>query len=1363
MRIKNNLFFFLLFFLAHPLLSQKITFRYNELAVEDGMSNNSVSSILQDSKGFMWFGTYYGLNRYNGYEFENFYSDINNPHSLSSNFVTALLEDKNGDLWVGTKMGLNRFDKDSEMFSPFVVNLDEPASLTNNQIGALLSDSRGNLWIGTMGGGLHLYHENVQGFSCYAQTNNKAININQISALTEGYEGGIWVGTYGNGLSFFNPREPFFINYDYPTMQINDLLDDGNGSIWIATANMGMYRFDKEMKVYEKLHLHPDRADDTMNIIMSLSLDKMGNILASVDGGGVVIIDPNQRQEILPDEEHDAFDDLDTRAVYRVYIDSNGLYWICTIGKGIRVLNMDRNRFYYYVHSEDDNTTISDNAVISMLQDSQQRIWVGTDGGGINLFDPETGEFKNFGRLGGQSNKVIKRIFEDDKQQLYLGTYGGGLVLFDPARERFESYNPIGYVNDEQQQLSVWSIVQQEAGKLWVGSLGNGLYEFDTANKTFTPLSEIFPDLANLMNGYILSLHVDGNNNLWIGTSNAAYVWFAGSDRFARYFYDEFNNSGVGANAIISIFEDNEKHMWFGSNGGGLSMLDPETGEFIQLTEKEGLAQDQVYKVIQDYSGHLWFATHGGISKYDFDTGRFQNYDSRDGLSGSAFSSVLLSDRGQIFVGGVKGLNVFNPSVIKTNSNIPRVIISGLSINNLPVYADRDQSPLTENITETEEVVLQYNQNNIGLEFVAINYFISEKNSYSYILQNSSENWSQPVTNRSVKYNNLKPGSYEFKVKAANNDGYWSKERELKIRIKAPWWKTWYAFVSYFLLLAGIIYAYIRYSLMWMDLRRKLEFEVMERDKIKELNQMRLQFFTNISHEFRTPLTLILGPLDSLKKNLQLEGDNQSLFDVVHKNANILLRLINQLLDFRKVQTGSMELAVKAADIVAFSEKCALGFNYLSHEKGISFKIKKETGSLFTQFDQDVLEKVIYNLLANAFKYGHTNGHVDLVLSLSECETRGVTKPCFLLKVIDDGPGIPSDNPQDVFIRYKQFKHITTSHQPGTGIGLALTKSLVELHGGKITVESEKDKGSTFCVYLPIEEVRLNPDSSETYMADEVEENTFLHPEIIKDRPKPDSDVKKKYRLLVVDDNEEVVAYLESLLGSVYFIDKAYDGEQAMEVALRRTFDLVITDVMMPKKDGIELCHDLKNNLQTSHVPVIILSARSSVESRIEGLKTGADAYVPKPFNPELLEAYIENLLQSREKLKEIFVGNSVVLPSDITSTSVDEKFVSKAMDVVKANMADESFSVEDLGQELHMSRSNLHRKIKALTGKSTTEFIRTIRLKEAAGILVSTDDQVSEIAYKVGFNSSSYFIKSFKKEFNMSPGQYKQLQQKWQ
>ena len=1362
MKIKNHLFLLILFFLTTSVLSQKITFRYSELAVEDGMSNNSVSTILQDSKGFMWFGTYYGLNRYNGYEFENFYSDINEPHSLSSNFVTALLEDKNGDIWVGTKMGLNRFDKDSELFSPFVVNLEEPASLTNNQIGALLSDSRGNLWIGTMGGGLHLYHENVQGFSCYAQFTNKAININQISALTEGYEGGLWVGTYGNGLSFFNPREPFFINYDYPTMQINDLLDDGNGSIWIATDNMGMYRFDKEMKVYEKLHLHPDREDDTMNIIMSLSLDKMGNILASVDGGGVVIVDPNQRREILPDEEHDAFDDLDTRAIYRICIDSNGLYWICTIGKGIRVLNMDRNRFYYYVHSEEDNTTISDNAVISMLQDSRQRIWVGTDGGGINLFDPEKGEFKSYGRVGGQSNKVIKRIFEDDKQQLWLGTYGGGLVQFDPVRERFESYNPVGYINDEQQQLSVWSIVQQKKGKLWVGSLGNGLFEFDITGKIFTPLSELFPDLANLMNGYILSMLIDSNNNLWIGTSNAAYVWFAGSDRFARYFYDEFNNSGVGANAIISIFEDNENNMWFGSNGGGLRMLNPESGEVIQLTEKDGLAQDQVYKVIQDYSGHLWFATHGGISKYDFETGRFQNYDSRDGLSGSAFSSVLLSDKGQVFVGGVKGLNVFNPSVIKINSNIPRVIISGLNINNLPVHADLDHSPLTHNITETDEIVLKYNQNNIGLEFVAINYFISEKNSYSYILENSSENWSQPVTNRSVKYNNLKPGNYVFKVKAANNDGYWSKERELKIRIKAPWWKTWYAFVSYFVLLAGIIFAYIRYSLMWMDLRRKLEFEVMERDKIKELNQMRLQFFTNISHEFRTPLTLILGPLDSLKKNLQLEGDNQALFNVVHKNANILLRLINQLLDFRKVQTGSMELDVKVGDIVAFSEKCALGFKYMANEKSITFKVQKEVASLVTHFDEDVLEKVIYNLLVNAFKYGHSKGHVDLILSQEECKVRKYTKPCFILKVIDDGPGIPSDNPQDVFIRYKQFKHITTSHQPGTGIGLALTKSLVELHGGMITVESEKDKGSTFSVYLPIKEVNLSMDDANTYMIEEVEENTFLHPEIIKDRPKPDINIKKKYKLLVVDDNEEVVSYLESLLGPTYFIEKAYDGEQAMEIALRRSFDLVITDVMMPKKDGIELCHELKNNIQTSHVPVIILSARSSVESRIEGLKTGADAYVPKPFNPDLLEAYIENLLQSREKLKEIFVGNSIVLPSDITSTSVDEKFVGKAMDVVKANMADETFSVEDLGQELNMSRSNLHRKMKALTGKSTTDFIRTIRLKEAAGILVSTDDQVSEIAYKVGFNSSSYFIKSFKKEFNMSPGQYKQLQQKW-
>lgn len=1358
---KEKLFLLLFLILSCSVQGQKITFRYNELAVEDGLSNNSVNTVLQDSKGFMWFGTYYGLNRYNGYEFENFYSDNKDPHSLSSNFITALLEDKNGDIWVGTKMGLNRFNKDSERFDSFVVNVDEPASITNNQIGALLSDSRGNLWVGTMGGGLHQYHENVEGFTCYAQTNTEASRINQISALTEGYEGGIWVGTYGNGLSFFNPRESFFINYDYPTMEINDLLDDGNGSIWIATANMGLYRFDKEMKVYEKLQLHPDRQDDAMNIIMSLSLDKMGNILAAVDGGGVVLIDALQRRELLPGEKNDAFDDLDTRAIYRVYIDSNGLYWICTIGKGIRVLNMDRNRFYYYLHSEEDNTTISDNAVISLLQDSQQRIWVGTDGGGLNLFDADKGSFKNYGGLGGRSNKVIKRIFEDKANRLWIGSYGGGLVHFDPGKEQFQSYNPIGYINNELQQLSVWSIAQQTDDRLWVGSLGNGLYEFNISDKRFTHLSKIFPELDQQINDYILSMIIDRNNNLWIGTSNGAYVWFNRTKRFARYFYDEFNNSGVGASAIISIFEDNEGRMWFGSNGGGLRILDPNSGDVIHLTEKEGLAQDQVYQIIQDNTGHHWIATHGGISKYDFETGRFQNYDSRDGLSGNAFSTILLSKEGLVIVGGVKGLNVFNPSVIKVNRNIPRVIISGLNINNLPVHAGVSDSPLSKHITETEEIVLRHNQNNIGLEFVAINYFISEKNSYSYILENSSENWCQPVTNRSVKYNNLKPGNYVFKVKAANNDGYWSKERVLKIRIKTPWWKTWYAFISYFILLSGIIYAYIRYSLMWMDLRRKLEFEVMERDKIKELNQMRLQFFTNISHEFRTPLTLILGPLDSLKKNLQLEGDNKALFDVVHKNANILLRLINQLLDFRKVQTGSMEMNLIPGDIVGFAEKCALGIQYLGIEKGMTFTVDKKIEKLYTHFDEDVLEKVIYNLLANAFKYGHSNGHVQFELTQEECNLRGTPKSCFVLKVIDDGPGIPSDKPEDVFIRYKQFKNMTTSHQPGTGIGLALTKSLVELHGGQITVQSKKGKGSTFTVYLPMEEIESLPDKLER-TAEEESAVTFLHPEIIESQGVKTSEKAKKYKLLIVDDNEEVVDYLESLLGQRYIIEKAYNGEEALDLALRRSFNLVITDVMMPVKDGIELCNDLKNNIQTSHIPVIILSARSSVESRIEGIKTGADAYVPKPFNPELLEAYIENLLQSREKLKEIFVGNSVVLPSDITSTSVDEKFVAKAMDVVKRNMADETFGVEDLGAELNMSRSNLHRKIKALTDKSTTEFIRTIRLKEAAAILVSTDDQISEIAYKVGFNSSSYFIKSFKKEFNMSPGQYKQLQQKW-
>jgi signal transduction histidine kinase/DNA-binding response OmpR family regulator len=607
-----------------------------------------------------------------------------------------------------------------------------------------------------------------------------------------------------------------------------------------------------------------------------------------------------------------------------------------------------------------------------------------------------------------------------------------------------------------------------------------------------------------------------------------------------------------------------------------------------------------------------------------------------------------------------------------------------------------------------------------------------------------------------VKYNNLKPGNYTFKVKAANNDGVWStSETSLKIKVLAPWWKRWYAYLAYFILIIAAMYAYIRYTILWMDLRRKLEFEVMEREKIKELNQMRLQFFTNISHEFRTPLTLISGPLESLKKQLSLDKNNQKLFDIAHKNTKVLLRLINQVMDFRKVESGSLKLNVVNDDIVTYIKECGDTFNYMASESNMAFNIESNIKELDIQFDKDIIEKIIYNLLSNAFKYGKKNGNV--VLSISMSDDVIIERQSLLIRVKDDGDGINSEYPDDVFKQYKRFRQ-NNDTITGTGIGLALTKSLVELHGGNISVESEKDKGTVFTVAIPlinssaINEAIDKPESL-TLSLNQTQE--------AKDTNGQTSN-NKAYSLMIVDDNSEVVDYLTSVLSAQYKVTSAGNGQDAFDLLIKRSFDLVITDVMMPIMNGIELCDQLKNNIHTSHIPVIMLTAKSSIENKIEGLNTGADAYLPKPFNPDLLNAYIENLLKSREKLKEVFTGNAFIQPSEITSTSVDEQFISKALEAVKTNMADETFGVEDLGSELAMSRSNLHRKIKALTNKSTTDFIRTIRLKEAAAKLISSDDQISEIAYKVGFNSSSYFIKSFKKEFKMSPGQYKQAHKRW-
>ncbi|TAJ12725.1 response regulator [Marinilabiliaceae bacterium JC017] len=1355
-------------FISFHVFTQRVNYRYGELSIEDGLSNNSISSILQDSWGFIWFGSYYGLNRYNGYEFETFYSDTNDSTTLSNSYVTSMLEDKEGDLWIGTKRGLSRFDKDTEMFTQYLCNEHTNDCLQNNHIGDVFSDSRGRIWVGTMGGGLHLFNEYQRNFTCFQQNDSIHHSINWISSIQEGYEGGLWIGTYGNGLSLFNREESFFFNYDFPGMEVNDLLDDGLGTIWVATNNMGLYRFDKEMKVYQRFNLQSDNTEFSHKIIMSLERNKDGNILVASDGGGILIVDPLHNEQLFLDEKKDAFADLDTKAIYKVFIDSNGLYWLGTIGKGVRILNMDRNRFYYYTHSKEDPHSLSDDAVISLLQDTKDRIWVGTDGGGLNLFDKSTGRFQVFkckaNSIKSLKSNVIKCLHEDRKGDLWIGTYGGGLNHFNPEKGMFEYFMPQGSKLVE--SLSVWSLAENNEKSLWVGTLGNGLFAFDQVKRKFIPLSKINPDLDKVMNPYILSLLKDEKGNLWIGTSNGVYVWFSDSEQFKHYLYDDTNESGVGNNTVISIYQDREGDMWFGTNGGGVARLIPETGKITLLTQKDGLAQERVFRIVEDKKGILWMATQGGVSQYNKKTGRFQNYDSRDGLSGNAFSTALYLKDGEIIAGGVKGLNIFDPAVIKINNNVPRVMVTKLFVNNVVVGVGEKESPLTKHISETNKIVLPYDQNNVGFEFIAINYFISEKNTYSYRFDGISDSWSTPVSGRIVKYNNLNPGMYVFKVKAANNDGVWSnKETEIMVEVKSPWWKTWWAITGYFVVFGLLIFAYLRYTLLWIDIKRRLEFEIMEREKIKELNHMRLQFFTNISHEFRTPLTLIIGPLENLMKKYTFTDESGEVLKVVHRNANVLYRLINQLLDFRKVETGSMELNVKEGNVIAFLSQAAEGFRYMAREKDIYYVINQEINSCIISFDADIVEKVVYNLLSNAFKYTNKHGEVRLNLGVGERELDADSKKWFKIEVVDTGVGIPEDQLQDVFIRYKQFKH-SDNHQPGTGIGLALTKRLVDLHGGHIEVQSEVDKGSVFTVYLPGDGVIID------MMADGEDIGAF--PAEVNEYPSEIIDLDdvgnkqekvssfRNHKILVVDDNEEVVNYLERILRDKYKVVTAFDGQDAWEKAVDDSFDLIVADVMMPRMDGIELCDQLKSNIQTSHIPVIILSARSSVENRIEGIKTGADAYIAKPFNADLLDAYIENLLNSRDKLKDAFSSKQFIEPSDITSTNIDEQFITKALSVVKENMDNENFGVEDLGQALGMSRSNLHRKLKAMTGKSTTDFIRTIRLKEAATLLLSSDLQISEIAYQVGFNSSSYFIKSFKKEFSMSPGQYKVSRQKW-
>ncbi len=1393
-------------------------YRFSHLKAKDGFTSSAVLSILKDSKGFMWFATGSGLYRYDGYNFKVYLNDPLDSMSISQNLVWCLLEDIDGSIWAGThSMGLNKFCRITETFKRYLPNSDTAVGV--NGIFNTYQDNRGTIWTTTPTGGLSKYIHSTDSFISYRYDTLNFVNYkNVINCMYEDSLGIFWVGTW-QGLIWFDREK---LEYAEPTVIkhvddvlltfgqnkyrpvdkdsiISDLLNEkyittikelDDQSIWFGTTD-GLIQFDRlnnQLIIYQNSSVkYSDYSSLYVEDFIFNPLDGFQSMWISAAAGLNILNFTNNK---ITNYIHDPFDDksLAYSSINKIFFDNQNLLWIGIENSGVDLVNVSGSVFEYYPmkpQKENDNPYTA----TSFCEDQFGNTWVGSSRGGLfkynkNMdisdnydFNPEDFpcEWCNF----------IYTIYEDPDGHLWVGSFSGGLHIYNRNNNRFDQCK--FYLHGKEIYVPrVNEIIKDTYGWYWVGSTNiSGL----SYSKSFTENNMSFTKISSEPMEYndIRDFWEDKSGNLWIAGGHSGIYILKNENRdslvFSKYISKINDTTIIDLHSAFAFYGDKNDDLWIGS-GQGLFRHSFQTGYIEDLTKDLNISNHFIYDIHGDDLGNLWLSTDLGLVRYNNSEVPERKTKILSIRDGAPFEEIYtykfyIGKSGKIYVGGKRGnkdgFYRFSPQDLIDNTEIPPIVITDFQVKNKPFELD-------SNITEKKYIQLRFDENFFSFEFAALDFVDPSKNKYQYFLKGVDDDWIYSGTRRIASYTSVPPGDYLFRVKGSNNDGYWNEEgTSVAITILPPPWKTWWAYSIYVLFLAGIIYSIFRYYLKRQQLLHNLELEHYQAEKLVELDKMKSRFFANISHEFRTPLTLILGPLEKLRSKIK-DYESEEELNIIQRNALRLQNLINQLLSLSKLESGQMKLRAQETNIVSLVNNCVQSFESLAKSKNIELNFQAEEKNIVVFIDRDKLEKIIFNLLSNAFKFTGEGGIVQVKVgskqyAVGKKESKDFANfqlpsaspgMCVLLKISDTGRGIPSEKLPHIFDRFYQADQTYTKDQEGSGIGLALTKELVELHHGKISVESKLGKGTTFTIWLPMgkEHLRGNEWSDIIESSSTEARAVALHePEIVvyldenKNKLAADAYEKDdgKPLLLIVEDNDDLRSYIRSYLMIDYKIHEATDGEKGLAKAIDKIPDLVISDVMMPKMDGMELCKKLKTDERTSHIPVILLTAKAALEDRLEGLETGADDFITKPFDPQELQVRVKNLIKQRKKLQQIFsniIGSPEYLAANAI-TSMDKKFIQKVTEVIERNLQDAEFKVEHFGIEMNMSRMQLHRKLKALTNYSPGEYIRFIRLNKAAVMLKENAGNIAEIAYDVGFNNPSYFSECFKKQFGKLPSDF--------
>jgi signal transduction histidine kinase/DNA-binding response OmpR family regulator/ligand-binding sensor domain-containing protein len=1323
-------------------------FKIAKISPEGGFTYEAISSVSEDKFGFIWFGSSNGVYRYNSVSTIKYINTPGDRTSLPGNLVRSLYLDLKKNLWIATGNGLAVFNYQQENFKKYSFHdvYGNPKGINVLQI---VQTADSSYWmVDNNGFGKIDLKKNLVTYLPLPESQSK--DLIRMAIRIKGSDR-IWLGGMNGGIYYTDPpyqKVSFFARERKENVYA--ILPDRD-QIWAGYLWGGADRFSTQGMLIEHF------GDDTQskNRLPSLNVRTIFRNKDEIWIGtfkGLVRIKP-EGTEII---EKEKFPGLQNSSIFQIYRDSGNGIWIGTWSGGLSYINEWSNSFEHFRRESLDNS-LSDNVVSDFEETSDGSVIAATEEGHLNYLDKESHKFL-LTRIKGPKGLVfsVKSMFTDRDGTLWIGTYGSGIFYQKLGSREFVHFD---LIDDSMDQI--FDIAATNDG-IWFGSSFRGAFYYSFKNRQVKNYMPKNSDPESLSSTNVKALLVDSNGNLWAGTMNGLNKKSKDSEKFTRYFYNQNQKNRISSNNIYSLMEDSKKNIWIGTAGGGVNIYDPKTETFTQLSKNDGLPGIDVYGILEDDAGVIWMSTENGISAYSPVTRRFRNFDYSDGLQGNQFNpnSAFKSKNGELFFGGSNGFTRFDPKMIKENPILPKAYITGLEINNQVVSHQSDPELVTQSLMTLDLLVLNYNQNSLKFEFVASNFLLPQKNRFKYRLTGYSPDWIEIQKDNKATFTKIPPGSYIFEVIAANNDGKWNdKPTRLHITIKSPFWSSWYAFVFYIGLLIVIFYVLQRELRIRNKLKNSILNERIQRDNEEKLHQLKLHFFTNISHEFRTPLTLILSPLSILKRKIAGQDDLVEHVSMIENNANRLLRLVNQILDIRKIELGKVDFHPQPFDIVALTQEVFQCFSLQDNDRRISFVFESDFSSLLITIEPDKIDKLIFNLLSNAMKYQVPEGTITLAIKNPEWQAATLPEPHHFvigdnmkgkyvtIIVKNEGEGIIASDLPHIFERFYQ----SPGQIAGTGIGLHLCSEFILMHRGQIEVFTGEGMGATFFVRLPVTEAEIEKGIDEsilhTIVFDEQKSHSPHRPAGIK--------VEKETKILVVEDNKEMQKFLTKILSDLYSVTTADDGIEGLKIVKEFSPDLVLTDVMMPGMDGNEFCNILKADLNTSHIPILILTALSSVESQLKGFETGADDYVVKPFDDRILLMRIRNLLDSRAKLRENFTKAHGEWHEEMQKFQPDRELLDMATATIENHLVDANFSVDILASELNLSRSSLHRKLRALTDQSATEFIKFVRINKSIKLIENGETNIDEICFKVGFNSHSYYSMCFKKQLGVTPSEF--------